>query len=236
MPELGTKFRVCALDSIGGWGDTDPFFPANEGIQSRVDHLEAFIDALCLDEVYLAGNSQGAWMVAKYALLHPDRVRKLIYIASNTISNAMGMKSPQTEGMRALRAYDGTEASMRRFLETVVYDKSSITDGLVKLRNASANRPGAAEARRIFQEGTQKLNQDPNMKLKFEMQSTLPRLTIPSMFIWGEEDSFAPVELGRQLEKLLPNIPFKYIPRAGHQVQNDQPEAVIKLMMDFFGA
>jgi pimeloyl-ACP methyl ester carboxylesterase len=56
------------------------------------------------------------------------------------------------------------------------------------------------------------------------------------MFVWGEEDRFAPVELGRQLEKLLPNIPFKYIPKAGHQVQNDQPEIVSNLMMEFFSS
>jgi pimeloyl-ACP methyl ester carboxylesterase len=56
------------------------------------------------------------------------------------------------------------------------------------------------------------------------------------MFIWGEDDNFAPPELGRQLEKVLPNIPFTYIAKAGHQVQNDQPEQVSRLMIDFFTA
>jgi pimeloyl-ACP methyl ester carboxylesterase len=68
------------------------------------------------------------------------------------------------------------------------------------------------------------------------MQHTLPRLTIPTLFIWGEDDQFAPVELGRELEKMLPNVSFKYVPKAGHQVQNDQPQVVSKLMMDFLCA
>ena len=236
MPALGTKFQVYAIDSVGGYGDTDPYFPCTEGIQNRVDQLEAFIDTLCLDHVCLAGNSQGAWVVAKYTLEHPDRVRKLFLIASATITSAMGIKSPETEGMRALRAYDGSRESMRRMLEALIYDKSQITDELVELRNASANRPGAAQARKIFQEGTQRLTRDPNLWLKYEMQHTLPRLTLPAMFVWGEEDRFAPVELGRALEKLLPNIPFRYIPKAGHQVQNDQPEIVSQFMLDFFGS
>lgn len=236
MPALGTKFQVYAVDSVGGFGETDPYYPASEGIQSRVDQLEAFIDTLCLSRVSLAGNSQGAWVAAKYALEHPDRVDRLVLIASNTIAGAMGLEMPMTEGMRAIRAYNGTAESMRAFLQTIVWNKSLITDQLVEQRNECANRPGAGEARRVFQEGMQRLTRDPNLRLKYDMQNTLPKLTIPTMFIWGEDDRFAPVELGRQLEKLLPNIQFKYVLKAGHQVQNDQPEVVSKLMIDFLSS
>jgi len=236
MKELGQRFRVYAPDSVGGYGETDPYFPASEGVQTRVDQLEAFIDALCLDPICLSGNSQGAWVAAKYALQHPDRVKKLLLVASGTISTAMGLKTPETDGVRALRAYDGSRESMRRMLEVLVWDKSKITDELVELRNDAANRPGAAESRRIFQEGMQRLTRDPNLRLKFDVTHTLPRLTIPAMFIWGEQDNFVPVELGRQLEKLLPNFKFQYVPNAGHQVQNDQPELVGKLMMDFYSS
>ena len=236
MKELGQRFRVYAPDSVGGYGETDPYFAASEGVQTRVDQLEAFIDTLCLDPICLSGNSQGAWVAAKYALQHPDRVKKLLLVASGTISTAMGLKTPETDGVRALRAYDGSRESMRRMLEVLVWDKSKITDELVELRNDAANRPGAAESRRIFQEGMQRLTRDPNLRLKFDVTHTLPRLTIPAMFIWGEQDNFVPVELGRQLEKLLPNFKFQYVPNAGHQVQNDQPELVGKLMMDFYSS
>jgi len=236
MLELGKKFQVYALDSVGGFGDTDPNYPVPEGVQTRVDQLEAFIDTLCLDPVCLSGNSQGAWVAAKYTLQHPDRVNKMLLVASATISGAMGLKVPPTEGMRVLRAYDGSKESMRRMLEVLVWDKSKVTDELVELRNAAATRPGAPEAFQTFQKGMQRLTQDPNLRMKYEMNHTLPRLTIPSMFIWGEQDNFAPVDLGRQLEKLLPNIKFHYVANAGHQVQNDQPEVVSRLMMDFFSS
>ena len=236
MPTLGTKFRVYALDSVGGFGETDPYYPAKEGIQSRVDQLEAFMDTLCLDKASVGGNSQGAWVAAKYALEHPDRVDKLLLIASNTIAGAMGMEIPMTEGMRAIRAYNGTAESMQAFLQTIVWNKNLITDALVKVRNDCANRPGAEQARKVFQEGQQKLTKDPNLRLKYDMRNTLPKLTIPTICIWGEEDGFAPVELGRQLEKMLPNVKFHYVAKAGHQVQNDQPEIVGKLMMEFLSA
>jgi pimeloyl-ACP methyl ester carboxylesterase len=68
------------------------------------------------------------------------------------------------------------------------------------------------------------------------MRSNLPKLTIPTICIWGEDDGFAPVVLGRQLEKMLPNIKFHYVANAGHQVQNDQPELVTNLMREFLSA
>jgi pimeloyl-ACP methyl ester carboxylesterase len=236
MPALGTKFQVYALDSVGGFGETDPYFPASEGVQSRVDQLEAFMDTLCIEKAVIGGNSQGAWVAAKYAIEHPDRIDKLVLIASNTIAGAMGMEMPMTEGMRAIRAYDGTAQSMRAFLKTIVSNKNLITDELVKLRNDCANRPGAEQARKVFQEGQQRLTKDPNLRLKYGMSHSLPKLTIPAIFIWGKDDAFAPVELGRQLEKMLPNVKFHYVAKAGHQVQNDQPQLVNKLIMDFLGA
>jgi pimeloyl-ACP methyl ester carboxylesterase len=234
MALLADRFQCYAPDGVGGYGDTDPYFPANEGTQSRVDQLEDFMDTLCLDQVCMVGNSQGAWVAAKYALEHPDRIKRLFLVASGTIATAMGLKPIETEGQKALRAYDGSRESMRRMLHALVLDKTKITDAVVDLRNASANRPGAKEARDIFQKGQQRLTQDPNLKLKYVMNDNLPKLTLPTKCIWGEQDNFAPVELGRQLEKLLPNIKFQYIQNAGHQVQTDQPETVARLMAEFF--
>ncbi|HEY3116578.1 MAG TPA: alpha/beta hydrolase [Chloroflexota bacterium] len=234
LPLLAEHFTVYAIDSVGGYGDTDPYFPCVRGVQSRVEQIEDFVDALCLDQICIAGNSQGAWVAAKYALGHPDRVSKLFLVASATIAQAMGIQTPETEGMRALRDYDGTRESMRRVLEALIWHQEIITDRLIDIRNEAANRPGAAEARRAFQEGMNKFTRDPDLRLNFEMKHSLPRLTIPTAFAWGEEDRFAPATLGRELEKMLPNIPFHFIPEGGHQVQNDQPQAVARLMIELF--
>jgi pimeloyl-ACP methyl ester carboxylesterase len=51
----------------------------------------------------------------------------------------------------------------------------------------------------------------------------------------GQQDRFAPVEMGRQLAGLLPNIPFEFID-AGQQVQMDAPDVVNGMVIDFFKA
>jgi pimeloyl-ACP methyl ester carboxylesterase len=236
MPILGRQYRVIALDSVGGYGDTDAYAPVPYGIQSRVDHLEDFADALCLDKFALGGNSQGAWAAARYAILHPDRVSKLLLVATATITGAMGIPGEQTEGMRVLSAYDGSREAMRRLLQALIMDQSKITDALIDARQANATRPGAAEARKAFGEGTRRFTSDPNLRLNYVMNDTLPKLDIPTIMIWGENDAFAPPELGRKLEPMLPKVKFHWIPNANHQAQNDQPEIVSEIMLDFLNA
>ena len=107
-------------------------------------------------------------------------------------------------------------------------------DALTYDKNA-ASRPGAAEARQAFQEGTQRFQSDPRLgPMAYDMRDTLPKLPTPSIFIWGENDTFALPEMGRELEKALPSIPFHWVPKAGHQAQTDQPEMVAKILIDFF--
>jgi 2-hydroxy-6-oxonona-2,4-dienedioate hydrolase len=237
IPALGEHFRVYAPDQLSfGLTDTRPHaWPVN-GHQSLVDHVADFIDALCLDEVMLVGNSQGAYVATRYALDHPEKVKKLFLIGSGTISAAMGTPMPPTEGLKLLGAFDGTEAFMRKFLETIIIDKSTITDELVAERTAHANRPGAAEARKAFDQGRDRTMKDPNLFQRFDMRGRLPQMTIPTHFIWGEDDVFAPAALGRNLEKLLPNISFSFIKDAGHQAHTDKPDLVNRMVIDFFKA
>ncbi len=235
IPALAEHFRVYAVDQISyGQTDTRPHaWPVNAH-QSLVDHVADFIDALCLDTVMISGNSQGAYVAAKYAIDHPERVDRMFLIGSGTICNAMGIPLPPSEGQKALAAYDGTAKAMRHFLETIIIDKSTITDDLVNARVKDANRPGVDASRKAFDAGRDRANKNPNLKQRFALKGKIDALTLPTRFIWGRLDTFAPMTMGQQLEKLLPNIPFSYIEGAGHQCQTDQPDVVNRMIIEHF--
>ena len=233
LPALGAHFRVFAIDQVAfGLTDARPHAWPTKGYLSLVDHLSDFIDALCIDEVMLVGNSQGAYVAAKYALENPEKVKKLFLIGSATIALAMGMTYDMTSA--GTRKFDGSADSMRAFLESLLVDKSTITDELIAERLRNTDRPGWTESNRTFITAGNAMLKDPNLFQRFEVSSRLPRLTIPTRFVWGNQDTRAPLDLARGLEKLLPNIPFEYIDQAGHQVQTDQPALVNKMVLDFF--
>lgn len=235
LAEMARDFRVVAPDSVGGFGETDPGAPAPHGMLSRVDHTRDFADALCLDRFTLIGHSQGAFTAARFAMGHPERVEKLIFFGSLTISNAMGIEQERTPALKTLVAYDGTAGAMRRMLEGFLVDHSKITDEMIARRQASATRPGAMEAMAHFNNVTTGLAKHPVLGMKMDLRESLPRLTesIPTIFIWGEQDPFALPETGHKLEELLPDVTFHWIPQAGWQVQTDQPAAAAKIVRDF---
>ncbi len=236
IPALAPHFRVYAPDQVS-FGQTDMSDPSarpRNGIQSLVDHTADFIDALCLDNVLIVGNSQGAYVASKYALDNPGKVAKLFLIGSATIAWAMGIPPIATPGMKALREYDGTEKAMRVFLEAIVSDVSTVTDALVKNRNDAYHLPGVPEATKMLGETRIKVAEDPDWRQRYSLEGRLDKLTVLTKFVWGANDRFAPPELAHQLQPKLPNIKIEFIDNAGHQVQTDQPDLVNQMVIDFF--
>ena len=238
MERLADEFRILAPDSIGGFGLTDPYAPAPYGLISRVAHTADFIDALCLDKVTILGNSQGAWAAAQYACLHPDRVDKIILVASLTIATAFGIRQAPNAALKALNGYDGTREGMKRLLEALIIDRARITDSLIDERQAAATRPGALDSFKAFGQAIVRMREEPVLALQNNMKDTLPVLTehISTIFLWGESDPFALPDTGRQLQSLLPDVKFHWVAGAGHQVQTDKPDESTKIIRDFMRA
>jgi pimeloyl-ACP methyl ester carboxylesterase len=237
LERLGGDARVIAPDSVGGFGLTDPYAPVPYGLMSRVQHLADFMDALCLDKVSVIGNSQGAWTGAQYAILHPDRVEKMVLISSLTIANSLNIPQRPTEALKALNDYDGTREGMRRILQALIIDPKRITDKLIDDRQAAAMRPGALDAFKAFGRGTAALRQNALFALQNDMTRSLPTMvkTIPTIFIWGDSDTFALPETGKKIGEFVPEAKFHWVPGAGHQVQTDKPDEATAIIREFFG-
>ncbi len=58
---------------------------------------------------------------------------------------------------------------------------------------------------------------------------------VSTMLIWGENDRFAPLWIGRdmlpRLTKRGANVAFNTISEAGHFVQEDQPQKIVPLLI-----
>lgn len=235
MERLADDFRIIAPDSIGGFGLTDPYAPAPYGLLSRVDHTADFVDALCLDTFSILGNSQGSWAAAQYAALYPDRIEKMILVSSLTIAGPFGIHQEPNAALAALEGYDGTRDGMKRLLDALIIDRTRITDSLIDERQAAATRPGALEAFKAFGKRNAEMRTDPVLRLRNNIDRTLPEVTkhIPTIFVWGDADTFAVPETGRQLEEKLPNVKFHWVEGAGHQVQTDKPDDSARIIKEF---
>ncbi len=75
---LGERAGLVAVD-LRGRGRSNGL-PGPYGIDAHVRDVLAMIDALGLERAVLAGHSLGAYIVARFAASHPDRVRSLVLV------------------------------------------------------------------------------------------------------------------------------------------------------------
>jgi pimeloyl-ACP methyl ester carboxylesterase len=63
-----------------------------------------------------------------------------------------------------------------------------------------------------------------------------PRITAPTLVVWGEQDVALGHELSEGLEGVV-DAPFvlRYVPDAGHWVQQERPEVVNAALLEFLG-
>jgi 2-hydroxy-6-oxonona-2,4-dienedioate hydrolase len=84
IPLFAKRFHVLAPDKLGS-GMTDNPKDDNElNIQGEVDHIYDFIRVMKLGMVHLVGESRGGGCVFFLALQHPEVVRDLVIVDSNT--------------------------------------------------------------------------------------------------------------------------------------------------------
>ena len=77
-PKFTDRFRVIAVDRRG-YGESDK--PATGyDIETRVEDIRQFLDALKIMKVSIAGHSGGGDEMTRFASLYPKRVNKLVYL------------------------------------------------------------------------------------------------------------------------------------------------------------
>lgn len=110
LPELariGTRRRVIAPD-LRGHGDSDENTgPLGWSFEQLVNDLLAFLDHLGLDRVDLLGHSMGGFVVLRFALAHPERVRSLTFLCTgpetpSTLPRAGFLKAAEIADARGM--------------------------------------------------------------------------------------------------------------------------------------
>ena len=62
--------------------------------------------------------------------------------------------------------------------------------------------------------------------MELDFSHKLPKVEVPTLALWGDDDDIAPVRIGRVLAAQMPNVRLEVFANAGHAPQLDQPAAV----------
>lgn len=225
-------YRVYAPDRPGyGLADTRPEYWPTRGFVSWAGFVKDFADALCLDQFFLSGNSNGTQTACYFAINNPERVIRMPLIGTGGFSRWMGIDPSKLGKSIGMPEFDGTPASMQAAMDWISYRKQAVSQDLVTMRTNAANKQhDSYNAARDFQRTHDK---DPSYLQQMNLKGRLDELDIPIIYLFGQQDTFAVVENAYLQEEVLPKVQFFYVPECGHQAQNDQPEIVNQVFLEF---
>ncbi len=189
-----------------------------EGIDDLARFYLWFLDVMKLDRVDLLGHSIGGWTAAEMATMCPRAIDRLILVAPT------GLK-PERGEILDIFFYPPDEL----FRHTVL-DPASIPE-----RETLFGRPPTPEEAEIAlrnRETTARLTWKPYM-FNPRLPHFLPRVTAPTLVIWGREDGIVPVECGEQYRRLLPHARLEVLERCGHLPLIERPDEFAALVSGF---
>lgn len=213
--ELRDSFRVISV-TLPAFGLTGPHPDEDYSIPGYVDFVEAFAKETGLGQFHLAGNSLGGLIAWEYALAHPERVQKLVLLDASGWPRdkemPLAMRLARKPVFKQLLQRITPKALFRKSLREVYANPDRISDTLVDRYFDLFLREGNRRA--YVQRMNQAYQPDPNR---------LSGLDIPTLILWGEQDTWIPVADAYRFDEVLPNSQLLIYPDAGHVPMEEWP-------------
>ncbi len=224
---LRYDFRILRVD-MPGFGLTGPAPDGDYSIQSYVDFVAEFLDALGIQTIDIAGNSLGGQVAWNYALREPDRVRRLVmidaagYPRDTAGSSGTVLRLARLPGVRNLLTRLTPRSLVADSLREVYGNPAMVSDDLIDRYFDLARRPGN---RRAFVERAAATGTDQNGDHR--------RLQQPVLILWGAEDRWIPLADGRAFANDIKNARLIVYPDVGHVPMEELPGPTARAALTF---
>ncbi len=247
MAALG-GFRCVALDRPG-CGLSDPIVGAPlrdlDAVEAYADELVSeVLDALGLPSAHVVATSYGGYFALRGAAAHPDRVDRLIELSwpmgAPMAKVPPSMRLAALPGMQALTTKLPVTRSMvkallrqiglKRAIDTGRFDDTMIDWYLSLLRDTETMRNDIRSSPKVI---------TPVRGLNERMLLTdalLARVTMPVLFLWGDEDPNGGESVARSFARRLPNAHLEIVPEAGHAPWIDELDLCASRIREFLSA
>jgi pimeloyl-ACP methyl ester carboxylesterase len=225
---MSPTMRVVRLD-LPGFGLTGPHPSGDYSGTATVDFLERFVDAAGMKRFAIAGSSLGGYYAWRFALRHPDRVTRLILIGSvgypvqPGTSEAAALQLARMPVVSELMRFAAIRWVVERSLREIYVDDAQVTPELVERYESLMLRPGNRAAM--------------GDRARAERRPTgwqrLPELRVPTLLMWGEADTWVPLEHGKRFRADIPDSRLVVYPRLGHVPMEEDPASTARDALGF---
>ncbi|MBX3070020.1 MAG: alpha/beta fold hydrolase [Thermomicrobiales bacterium] len=207
--------RAIAVD-LPGFGSAAEA-PGPYTMEAYADRLSALLDALSVERACVVGGSMGGVVAQHFALRHPDRLARLVLVAT-------GARTPDPAGALAkadkIATSPLTDADIA---QTVAGFFSSIPDHVDRLQlEAIARMPRQAVAVEVMRSNANSNTLD-----------RLAEIEAPTLIVQGRHDRGRTPEHGELMATLMPNARLAVLEHSGHTPQLEEPDAFLETVQRF---
>lgn len=225
-PHLARRYRVHCFDLLGyGRSEMRAGQDVSLGVQNRL--LGALLDHWRLERPHVVAHDFGGATALRAHLLDGREFRSMTLIDPVALAP---WGSPLVSHVRASESAFQTlpdyihRAILRAYIEGATH--RDMADG--ELAPYIAPWLGEAGQPAFYRQIAQM-----DQRFTDEIETRFGETRAPTLILWGEEDRWIPIAQGRRLHALIPGARFEAIPRAGHLVQEDAPEAIVAALAEF---
>ena len=231
---LSREHKLILLD-LRGFGASPKPKDKHDSIFEHADLIQQFIEEHDLKNLTLIGNSFGGALSLLVSLrlceAKSGRLKRLILIDSG------GYNLYLPTHLKLLRT-PIIGWLMIHLLPPKIAAFTVLKDSYYNIRKITREQIDAY-ARPIADTGgrhalleTSKQIIPPNID---ELIKMYPKISVPTLIIWGRQDKVIPLVIGKMLDAAIPDSRLIIIDHSAHVPQEETPEAVVPLVLDFLG-
>ncbi len=231
---LERDFTVIAPDLLGH-GDSDK--PRGDySLGASASLLRDLMVALGHERATFAGHSLGGGIAMQIAYQFPERVERLVLVASGGLGREVtpvlrAVALPGAEYVLPLLTSEPLVSSgarvggwIEKFGLRVGSDIGALARGLASLQDNEARRAFVHTARGLIDIGGQRIDASDKLYLS---------AAVPTLIVWGDRDPVIPVGHAHSAHELMPGSRLRVFENAGHFPHQDEPAEFAAELTDF---
>jgi pimeloyl-ACP methyl ester carboxylesterase len=224
------RYRTIAFNARGYPPSDVPDNPEAYSQQQAVDDIKGLLDHLRIDKAHVCGLSMGGYATLHFGLSYPERALSLVVAGAGYGSDdpeghkrdsEVVVRRFETEGMEKTGDYYAHGPSRVQFLEKDPIGWQEFRDRLVA---------GSAKGHALTMRGVQMKR--PTI---YSLEARMTLLEVPTLIVTGDEDEPC-LDPSIFMKRKIPTSGLVVLPKAGHAVNLEEPDAFNRAVLDFLAA
>jgi pimeloyl-ACP methyl ester carboxylesterase len=200
--------------------------------ERAADDIRGVLDGLRIQKAHVCGLSMGGFATLHFGLRHPERALSLV-VAGAGYGSVPGERD---------KFRKDTEVVARRFEEDgMVKTAAMYSKGPTRVQFMDKDPYGWREFHAMLAEGSAKGHALTQRGVQMQRPSILDlgpqleKLDVPTLIMTGDEDDPC-LEPGIFMKRKIPTSGLVVVPKSGHTINLEEPEAFNRSVLDFLTA